>query len=216
MGGLHVAAQHLPWVALERCAVEAVDVAEHPRLGGAGFAPRDQLERVGVGDRQHVGFLDAREPVDRRAVEGHAVLERVLELGRADREALEVAEHVGEPQAHESHATLFHGAQHVVAMLIEQSLTSPVWSARRPIEMSRSVRATHIPTILDRREPRPPRLPFYGRTPSWPTSSWRSLLGGGFLIFLPVFGSSDEQTTSVISPATMYGSQLAFGRRSSA
>ena len=126
-------AQHLAWVAVERRAVEMVDVAEHARLGGAGLAPREELERVGIGDRQHVSFLDAREPVDRRAVERHAVLERVLELGGADREALQIAEHVGEPQAHESHAAFFDSAQHVVAMLIEHlaHLTSLVGVRRR-------------------------------------------------------------------------------------
>ena len=46
-------------------------------------------------------------------------LERVVELGRADREALEVAEHVGEPQPDQPHAAFFDGAQHVVTLLVE-------------------------------------------------------------------------------------------------
>src|SRR5690606_5915133 len=68
---------------------------------------------------EHVGFLDAREAVDRRSVEGHAVFECVLELGGADREALQVAEHVGEPEAHQADAAFFDGSQHVVALLVE-------------------------------------------------------------------------------------------------
>ncbi len=82
MGRLHVATQDLAGITLERCAVEMVDVAEDPGLGHLRVAPRQQLERVGVGHRQHVGFLDAGEPVDRRTVEGHPVFEGVLELCR--------------------------------------------------------------------------------------------------------------------------------------
>jgi hypothetical protein len=114
-------------VALERCAVEVVDVAEHAGLGGVPAHPRDDLEGVGVGDREHVGLLDPREAVDRGPVEGHAVLEGVLELGRADGEALQVAEHVGEPEADEPDPAFFHGAQHVVAVLVEHAAHSPVW-----------------------------------------------------------------------------------------
>src|SRR5262249_32196231 len=52
--------------------------------------------------------------LDRRSVEGHALLERAFELGRRDREALELAEHVGEPETYEAHAALFDGTQDVV------------------------------------------------------------------------------------------------------
>ena len=71
--GLHVAAQHLARIAFERLAVEVVDVAEDPGLGGGGVGPREQFVGVGVGDREHVGFLDAAESVDRRTVEGQPV-----------------------------------------------------------------------------------------------------------------------------------------------
>ena len=84
-----------------------------------GVAPRQHLEGVGVGHGEHVALLDAAEAVDRRAVERHPVLERVLQLGRADGEALQAAEHVGEPQADQPHAAFLHGVQHVVALLLE-------------------------------------------------------------------------------------------------
>ena len=129
--GLQVAAQHLARVALERRAVEVVDVAEHPGLGRLRVAPRQHLERVRVGDREDVALLDAAEAVDRRAVEGHAVLERVLQLGGADRKALQVAEHVGEPQADEAHAALLHRVQHVVALLFVHGHRHQVYSADR-------------------------------------------------------------------------------------
>ena len=50
--------------------------------------------------------------LERRAVEPDAVLERRLELGDGDREALEQAEHVDEPEADEPHAALLDRAQH--------------------------------------------------------------------------------------------------------
>ena len=62
---------------------------------------------------------DAAEAVDRRPVEGHPVLERVLQLGRADGEALQAAEHVGEPQPDQADAAFLHRVQHVVALLFK-------------------------------------------------------------------------------------------------
>src|SRR5262249_22871772 len=111
---LEVAFEHVARVTLERFTVEPVDVAEHARHGGVLTAPGDDLERSRVGLGEHVGFLHARVALDRRTVEGHALLERAFELGRCDREALELAEHVGEPEPNEADATLLDGAQHVV------------------------------------------------------------------------------------------------------
>jgi hypothetical protein len=105
-----------------------VDVAEHACLGGLGVAPRQHLEGVRIGDGQDVALLDAAEPVDRRAVERHAVLERVLELGRADGEALQVAEDVGEPQSDQPDATFFDSAEHVVTLRIEHGHRSSLVS----------------------------------------------------------------------------------------
>jgi hypothetical protein len=110
--------QHIARVAFEGFLRQVFDVAEHARDGGVLAAPRDDLERVGIGDREHVGFLDARVALDRRPVEGHAFLERGFELRRRDGEALERAEHVGEPEPHEANAALLHGAQDVVELLL--------------------------------------------------------------------------------------------------
>jgi hypothetical protein len=101
-------------VAFEGLAVEAMDVAEHARDGRVLAAPGHDLERARVGLGEHVGFLDARVALDRGAVEGHALFEGTFELGRSDREALELAEHVGEPEAHEAHPAFFDGAEDVV------------------------------------------------------------------------------------------------------
>ena len=68
----------------------------------SSLGPRQQLEGVRVGPGEHVALLDAAEAVDGRAVEVHALLEGVLELGRGDGERLELAEHVGEPEPDEA------------------------------------------------------------------------------------------------------------------
>ena len=108
--GAKVASQHLPRVAFERCAVEVLDVAKHSRLNRLAVAPWQHLKSVRVGHRQHVGFLHTAEAVDGRAIECHAVAERVLEFGGADREALQIPQHVGEPQTNQPDAALLNGA----------------------------------------------------------------------------------------------------------
>ena len=83
------------------------------------IAPRQHLEGVGVGHGQHVALERSPEPVDRGAIERHPVLERVLQLGRADREALQAAEHVGEPQPDQPHPAFLDGVQDVVTLLFQ-------------------------------------------------------------------------------------------------
>ena len=73
-------------------------------------------KRVGVGPGEDVALLHAGEAVDRRTVERHALLEGVLQLDRADGEALELAEDVREPQPHEADAALLDRAQDVIAL----------------------------------------------------------------------------------------------------
>ena len=94
-------------VALVGVAAGHADVAEHARdrvlfLG----APGDQGEGGGVGHRDHVRLLDRVEAGDRGAVEAHPTLQRVLELCGVDREALQVAEDVGEPEPDEADVAL--------------------------------------------------------------------------------------------------------------
>ena len=50
----------------------------------------------------------ALKPVIEDAVEAHPRLERVVELGRVDRERLQLAEDVGEPEADEADVALGH------------------------------------------------------------------------------------------------------------
>src|SRR5262249_54050340 len=78
-------------------------------------APGQDRERRGVGQRDHVRLLDRVEAGDRGAVEAHPALERVVELERVDREALELAEDVGEPEPDEAHVALLHDSLDVLA-----------------------------------------------------------------------------------------------------
>src|SRR5690606_29743297 len=100
--------------ALEGGAVEVLDVAEDAGGRAVGLGPGEQLEGGGVGTGQHVGLLLSAEAVDGAAVEGHALVEGALQLGGADGQALEGAEHVGEPQPHQADAALLDGPQHVL------------------------------------------------------------------------------------------------------
>ena len=63
-----------------------------------------------------VVLAQPRCALQRGAVEADALLERRFELRDGDREALEQAEHVDEPEAHELHAPLLDRAQHELAV----------------------------------------------------------------------------------------------------
>ena len=103
---------------LERGAVEVGDVAEHPGHRRVVVVPGQELEGLGVGPGQDVGLLHPAESVDGRPVEGHALIEGVLQLRRRDVEPLGGPEHVGEPQLDEADAALLDRPQHVVALAL--------------------------------------------------------------------------------------------------
>ena len=113
LGGLaQVALEHPARVGVTRRAVRQQDVAEHPGHAGILPAPRQQLERRRVRAGDHVGLMHAGEALDGRAVEADAVGERALEFRRGDRDGLERAEHVSEPEPDEANVPLFKRAQH--------------------------------------------------------------------------------------------------------
>ena len=109
--------QHVARVTLVGGALGGDHVAEHachPLLLGP---PRQDREGAGVGHRDHVRLLDRVEAGDRRAVEAHARLECVVELGGVDRERLQLAEDVGEPEADEADFVLEDECLHVLRRL---------------------------------------------------------------------------------------------------
>ncbi len=116
-------AQHVAAVGPRRRTVGHGDVAEHPgrvMLAGAG-GPRQHLEGGRVRPRDGVGFEDAREALDGGAVEADALLEGALEFGGSDRDRLEEAEHVGEPQPDESDVPFLQRAQHEFLLAVHDA-----------------------------------------------------------------------------------------------
>ena len=112
------ALEHVARVGDRRLAVGRGDVAEHARGGVDVAAPRERLERRGVGVREQVGLEGAAEPLDRGSVEADALGERPLDLGRGDRHRLQGADDVGEPEPDELDSSLLDGPENEVALLI--------------------------------------------------------------------------------------------------
>ena len=73
---------------------------------------------AGSGLGEHVGLVDPGEALDRRAVEADALGEGPLELGGRDRDRLEEAEHVGEPEPYETDVALLQRAEHELLLLV--------------------------------------------------------------------------------------------------
>ena len=105
-------------VAGERLARRRADVAEHTRHAALRGAPRQKLERLGIGEGEHVRLLEASKAVNRRAIEANALFERLFKLLRRDRKRLQRAQHVCEPQAHKANVTLLNGAQNEINVLL--------------------------------------------------------------------------------------------------
>ena len=112
---LEGAAQYLAGVALVGLAGGQLDVAEHARhalhLGAVG----QNREGVGVGHGDHVRLLDGVEAGDRRAVEAHPLLHRRRQLLARDGEALQLPQHIREPEPDELDVALFHQRQDLIA-----------------------------------------------------------------------------------------------------
>ena len=115
---LELLAQHVARIAVERTAVRVVDVAEHP--GDLGFGlPGDDLERAGIGEGDHVRFLDPREPFDRGAVEPHPFGKGAFQFLRRDGERLQESEDIREPQPDELDAAFLNGPKNELCVARE-------------------------------------------------------------------------------------------------
>ena len=115
--GAQRAFEHVARVAFEGSAVRAGDVAEH--AGDVLLCPPgDHLEGTRVGSGDHVGFLDPGVPVDRGAIERHALLEGALEFRRVDRHRLQESLDIGEPQPDEPDLPLCNGLEDVLGLSV--------------------------------------------------------------------------------------------------
>ena len=129
---------------------------------GAGLllAPRQDLERGRVGLGEHVGLVDPGEALDRGAVEADALGEGALELGRRDRDRLQVAEHVGEPQPHEPDVALLERAEHELLLPVHRPslpgprfgacTAAPIAGSCQPVGTVRAPSRWPMPTRLER------------------------------------------------------------------
>ena len=102
----------------EGLAVGRADVAEHARHAVVARAPGKHLEGGGVGEGEHIGLIGRGKALDRGAIEADALLKGNLEVLGRDGEALEPAQHVGEPQAHKADAALLYRANNEVDVLL--------------------------------------------------------------------------------------------------
>ena len=78
--------------------------------------PRQQLERVGIGERVHVALVRTGKTLDRGAVEAHAVLQRVRQLRDRDRHAFQEAQNIREPEPDEPDILVAGRLEHEVAV----------------------------------------------------------------------------------------------------
>ncbi len=102
-------------------AVGHQDVAEHPGGAGGLGAPGQDLERAGIRLGDHVGFVHSGESFDGRTVEADAFVEGLLQLRRGDRDRLQEAQYVGEPQTDEANVALFESPEHKFLLLVHGS-----------------------------------------------------------------------------------------------
>ena len=112
-GALQVAAEDVARVAFKWRAVWMVDIAEHARDARFPGPPGDELEGCWVGPGEHVGLIDAREAFDAGAIEAHALVKRLFELLDGDREALQRADDIREPETDELHVVFAAGGDNV-------------------------------------------------------------------------------------------------------
>jgi hypothetical protein len=115
---LERAAQRVARVARERRAIRHPHVAEHAR-DKRTRSPGQDLEGAGIGMGDHVALGQPCPALERGAIEAHPFLQRRLQLADRDREALQLAQHVHEPEPHEAHAALLDRPHHVLAVRFE-------------------------------------------------------------------------------------------------
>ena len=114
------ALEHAAGVGGANLTVGGEHVTEH--AGGVVFftAPGQNLEGGGVRLQQHVGFVDAGETLNRGTIKAQALVEGAFYLGGCERDGLEGADHVGEPEADEADVALFDGAQYEFLLTVHE------------------------------------------------------------------------------------------------
>ena len=113
--------EHAPGICGGGLTVRGLEVAEHAGRGLVLAAPRQQLERGGVRLQQHVRLEHPGQSLDRGAVEAETFLERGLHLRRGQRDGLQGAHDVREPEPHEAHVPVLDGAKNEFLLTVHGS-----------------------------------------------------------------------------------------------
>ena len=75
--------------------------------------PGNDGKGIQIGIEILVGFVDADESLDGRAVKHDLVVDRTLDLGGGDGDVFQLSENIGELQADKFHVLLFHDPNNV-------------------------------------------------------------------------------------------------------
>src|SRR5512132_19225 len=86
---LQLALQRSTRVPFEGITVRGIDIAEDASAARISRRPRQNGERLRVQDEAHVALLDAGKALHRRAVEPHAISQRVLQMADGHVDALD-------------------------------------------------------------------------------------------------------------------------------
>ena len=119
LGLLEHTAQTLARIAGKRLAVRRAHVAEDAGDPVMAGAPGQDLERGGIGEREHIGLVGRGKALDGRAVETDALFECDLEVLWRDCEALKPTENIGKPKANEANIAFLDCAEHEVDVLLQ-------------------------------------------------------------------------------------------------
>ena len=118
-------------VAGSRRPVGRAQIAEHARHAIIARAPRQHLESRRIGVHEHIGILQARKPVDRRAVKADTLFKRDFDIGRRNGDIFQIAENIGEPQSQKANVALFDLLDDILLRINHESPLTAVLSKVR-------------------------------------------------------------------------------------
>ena len=80
---------------------------------------------------EHIGILQARKPVDRRAVKADTLFKRDFDIGRRNGDIFQIAENIGEPQSQKANVALFNLLDDILLRINHESPLTAVLSKVR-------------------------------------------------------------------------------------
>ena len=123
--------EHMARIARSRRPVRRAQIAEHARHAVVARTPRQHLEGRRVGMHEHIGILQARKPVDGRAIEADAFFKRDFNIGGRNGDVFQIAENIGEPQSQKANVALFDLLDDILLRINHESPLTAVLSKVR-------------------------------------------------------------------------------------